>query len=118
MKPEEASGINMLLGIVKEQLKMVLDGYQALSCNIESQWKAFQSAIEGLDRKLESVRREIKGDVLGVAMAISRIEEKVKKTEDDMHNLGGILSKITELSEDHNRWLREHEVRLKALEPH
>lgn len=118
MTQHDIHNINVMLEGVHVQLQSVLDGYKTLCSSLEKHWKAVNGKIGELEHKIENSRKELKSDIVGVLLGVNRVDDHVHRIAEDSKNIKELLTKLTELSEDHNNWLREHEVRIKKLEAH
>ena len=118
MTQYDIRNINVMLEGLQGQLQSVLDGYKTLCTSLETHWKAVNGKLGELDHKLEANRKELKSDIVGVLLGVNRVDDNVHRVGEEAKNVKDVLAKLTELSEDHNNWLREHEVRIKKLEVH
>ena len=85
---EEFRHQNVILEDMRHQMKLAFEGYQILERKIDQKFETLDCKIDKLDQKVD---REFKG-------------------------VRSVLDKLLEFMDEHDRWLKDHEVRIKALE--
>lgn len=95
MTDDEIRHMNVLLEDIKQQVKLVFEGHQVLNS------------------KIEDVRLDLKAEIREVR---TELKAEIKEVHHKVKGLEGVMSKLTDLMDDHDKWLRDHEVRFKAVE--
>lgn len=95
MTDDEIRHMNVLLEDIKQQVKLVFEGHKVLNS------------------KIEDVRIDLKAEIRGVR---NELKTEIREVHHKVKGLEGVMSKLTDLMDDHDKWLRDHEVRLKAVE--
>lgn len=106
MTDDEIRHMNVLLEDIKQQVKLVFEGDQVLNSKIEDVRLDLKAEIRGVCTELKTEIREVR----------TELKDEIKEVHHKVKGLEGVMSKLTDLMDDHDKWLRDHEVRFKAVE--
>lgn len=94
MTQDEVRHMNVLLEDIRHKVQLVFEGHQVLNHKIET-----------LEHKVAVLEHKI-----------AVLEHKIDKLSQDVLDIKGILSRVIDITDDHDKWLKDHEIRLKAIE--
>ena len=104
MTQDEIRHMNVILEDIRHKLEVVAEGHKMLD--------------QKFDRKIDALWQDlkiVKTDIMYIKSDICDIKKDVNKMQGTLKEHHNLFSKLLELMDDHDRWLRDHDVQLKTI---
>lgn len=102
MTQDETRHMNVILEDIRHKFDVIYEGHKLLD--------------QKIDRKIDELKQELKTEIVYIKSDMVDIKKDINKMQGTLKEHHDLFSKLLELMDDHDKWLRDHDVRLKVVE--